>query len=200
MDWILPTLFFLLAMAAGFFLRAALRAFGKKRTSPLERPDGAAEQYVIRGRAFSPLGWFTPARFDWMLEQLEEAGLTKLAMPEGNDADAFAHETLMKLIRGGRRTLILGGMVAPAGTRDGDWTPKMARETADWFDRSADPADVEVINGLTLSMLASFFASGLISAKRSPTSSETKVAGQPQALPGNEAQTTTGAGAMSSAS
>jgi hypothetical protein len=169
------------------------------------KPLEAQESYRLGGREFIVLGRMSPARSDWLIELLDDAGMIRSVdgqlprIPEGTDPAEWGLGLAPNLARGGRGRLMLGGLLAPAGTADADWTPELARATADFFGRLVEEQDLAVYQALLHSMLAGFFATGLISATTSPSSSTPAESDQPRRDGATGAPSTSGAGATSSA-
>ena len=80
---------------------------------------------------------------------------------------------LGEVISSGRIFPILGGLFLPEKISSLDWTPEVAEETAAFLKKVSDPEDKAQIQRQVISLLISFFQSGLASLTISRKSSGT---------------------------
>jgi hypothetical protein len=104
------------------------------------------------------------------------AGLRDLRPGPGESGEAFGERLLHMMLEHGDAVLeILGTVLLPQGKEPKDWTPKMARETADFFLTLPGEENLRTLHALFAQVYLDFFAHGLASSKTSPSYSD----GQP---------------------
>lgn len=98
-------------------------------------------------------------------------GLDEIVKDPDETPDEFANRILREAMEGDALFTILAALVMPDGKDASQWTPDMARETAEFFKRVTAPEDKAVLRGCFASMLSGFFVSGLASVTTSLKSS-----------------------------
>ena len=131
------------------------------------------EKIKIGGRTFVPVKNSTIEHDFWLMAHIRGAGLDRIAIEEGEAPDDFAMRLLGEVINSGRIFPILGGLFLPEKISSLDWTPEIADETASFLKKISDPQDKLEIQRQVISLLISFFQSGLASLRNSRKSSGT---------------------------
>lgn len=135
------------------------------------------ERFKLGGRTFVAVRETTLEQDYTFLGLVREAGVSELTIHPDEGADGFARRTLDELILSGSVFKILGCLLVPeelVGRRSrfaigrrpepGElWTPEVAEQTGAFLARLNDPRDKAKINSLILTLLASFFQSGIVS-------------------------------------
>jgi len=140
------------------------------------------EKIRIGDRTFVPVNNSTIEHDFWLMAHIRGAGLDRIAIGEGEAPDDFAVRLLGEVIDSGRIFPILGGLFLPEKIDSFDWTPQVAEETAAFLKKISDPHDKLEIQKQVISLLLSFFQSGLVSLRISRKSSGTG----PKEEPGSE--------------
>jgi hypothetical protein len=109
----------------------------------------------------------------WLMAHIRGAGLDRIAIEEGEPPEDFAVRLLGEVISSGRIFPILGGLFLPEKIASLDWTPEVAEETVAFLKKVSDPDDKTLIQQQVVSLLISFFQSGLASLTISRRSSGT---------------------------
>ena len=128
------------------------------------------EKITIGGRAFVPVKNSTIEHDFWLMAHIRGAGLDRIAIEEGEAPDDFAVRFLGEVISSGRIFPILGGLFLPEKIASIDWTPEVAEETVALLKKVSDPEDKTQIQRQVISLLISFFQSGLVSLRISQRS------------------------------
>ena len=131
------------------------------------------EKITIGGRTFVPVKNSTIEHDFWLMAHIRGAGLDRIAIEEGEPPDDFAVRLLGEVISSGRIFPILGGLFLPEKIASIDWTPEVAEETVAFLKKVSDPEDKAQIQRQVISLLISFFQSGLVSLRISRKSSGT---------------------------
>ena len=131
------------------------------------------EKIKIGGRTFVPVKNSTIEHDFWLMAHIRGVGLDRIAIEENEPPEDFAVRLLNEVINSGRIFPILGGLFLPEKTSSLDWTPEVAEETAAFLKKISDPADKALIQQQVVSLLLSFFQSGLVSLMISRKSSGT---------------------------
>ena len=121
------------------------------------------EKIRIGGRTFVPVSNSTIEHDFWLMAHIRGAGLNRIAIGEGEAPEDFAVRMLSEVISSGRIFPILGGLFLPEKISSLNWTPEVADETAAFLKRISDPDDKGLIQQQVISLLLSFFQSGLAS-------------------------------------
>ncbi len=137
------------------------------------------ETIRIGGRTFIPVRDSTIEHDFWLMAHIRGAGLDRIAIGDGEAPDDFAVRILAEVISSGRIFPILGGLFLPEKISPLDWTPAVAEETAAFLRKISDPADKAVIQQQVVSLLLSFFQTGLASLTISRKSSVTEPKAEP---------------------
>ena len=140
------------------------------------------ERIKIGGRMFVPVKNSTIEHDFWLMAHIRGAGLDRIAIEEGEPPEDFAVRLLGEVINSGRIFPILGGLFLPEKISSVDWTPEVAEETASFLKKISDPQDKLEIQRQVISLLISFFQTGLASLTISRKSSGTG----PQSTPDSE--------------
>jgi len=131
------------------------------------------EKITIGGRAFVPVKNSTIEHDFWLMAHIRGAGLDRIAIEEGEPPEDFAVRLLGEVISSGRIFPILGGLFLPEKIASIDWTPEVAEETVAFLKKVSDTEDKAQIQRQVISLLISFFQSGLASLTISRKSSGT---------------------------
>jgi len=135
------------------------------------------EKHVLAGRTFLALGESTVDQDFHFLALVRRARIDEVTIEAGESPEAFARRLLEATVESGTILDLLGCLLVPeeAAPRDRDpgeaWTREMGEETARFLGRLREPEDKARIRSLVLSLLASFFETGIVSLWTSKTSS-----------------------------
>ena len=142
---------------------------------------GAARElsakHVLGGRTFLTMRESTVEQDFHFLALVKRARIDEIVMERGETPETFARRLLETTIESGAILDLLGCLLVPeeAAPRDHDpgeaWTREMGEETARFLGGLRDPTDKATIRSLVLSLLVSFFESGIVSLQTSTTSS-----------------------------
>jgi len=150
------------------------------------------EKIKIGGRMFVPVKNSTIEHDFWLMAHIRGAGLDRIAIEEGEPPEDFAVRLLGEVINSGRIFPILGGLFLPEKISSVDWTPEIADETASFLKKISDSQDKLEIQRQVISLLISFFQSGLVSLTISRKSSGTGPEGAPDSGSGGRPISGTG--------
>jgi hypothetical protein len=128
----------------------------------------------ISGREFKAVTDSTLEHDMWTVQQLDRAGIHKLAMEQDETPDEFVTRTIAQLMISGAIFDLMGGLLMPAEIKGPDWTPELAVETGRLFARATGP-DKVIIKGEIAGAMEAFLGSALLSSIRSRRSSARKV-------------------------
>jgi len=135
------------------------------------------EKHTIGGRTFLPLRESTVEQDFRFLALVKRARIDEVVMQPGESPEAFARRLLEVTIESGVILDLLGCLLVPEDKAPQDrdpgeaWTPEMGQETAQFLGQLRGPKDKAEVRGLVLSLLVSFFESGIVSLWTSTTSS-----------------------------
>jgi len=135
------------------------------------------EKHTIGGRTFLPLHESTVEQDFRFLALINRARIDEVVMQPGESPEAFARRLLEMTIESGAILDLLGCLLIPEDIAPQDrdpgeaWTPEVGRETARFLGQLRDPKDKAEVRSLVLSLLVSFFESGIVSLWTSTTSS-----------------------------
>ena len=136
-----------------------------------------AEKHTLGGHTFLPLRESTVEQDFRFLALVGRARISDVVMQPGERPEAFARRLLEVTIESGVILDLLGCLLVPEEIAPGDrdpgevWTPEVGQETARFLGQLHDPKDKAEVRGLVLSLLVSFFESGIVSLWTSRTSS-----------------------------
>ncbi len=136
-----------------------------------------SEKHTIGGRTFLPLRESTVEQDFRFLALVGRARIDEVVMQPGESPEAFARRLLEVTIESGVILDLLGCLLIPEDIAPHDrdpgevWTPEVGQETARFLGQLRDPKDKAEVRGLVLSLLVSFFESGIVSLSTSRTSS-----------------------------
>lgn len=150
------------------------------------------EKIKIGGWTFVPVKNSTIEHDFWLMAHIRGAGLDRIAIEEGELPEDFAVRLLGEVINSGRIFPILGGLFLPEKTSSLDWTPEVAEETMAFLKKVSDREDKAQIQRQVISLLISFFQSGLASLRISRKSSGTGPEGVPDSGSGGRSISGTG--------
>ena len=150
------------------------------------------ERIRIAGRTFVPATNSTIEHDFHLMGHIRAAGLDRIAIEEGEAPEDFAVRLLGEVIHSGRIFPILGGLFLPEKISSVDWTPEVAEETAAFLRKVSDREDKAQIQRQVVSLLISFFQSGLASLSISRRSSGTGPEGTHDSGSGGRSTTGTG--------
>ena len=135
------------------------------------------QKHTIGGRTFLPLRESTVEQDFRFLALIKRARIDEVVMQPGESPEAFARRLLEVTIESGMILDLLGCLLVPEDIAPQDrdpgevWTPVVGQETARFLGQLRDPKDKAEVRGLVLSLLVSFFESGIVSLWTSTTSS-----------------------------
>lgn len=129
------------------------------------------ERYILGGRAFVPVGESTVEHDISFREMICQAGLDDLVLNAGEAPEDYARRLLRQVISTGKVLPLLGLLLIPEGIQSEDWTPDLAQETVAYIKSLPGQEVMPILDGIVLSVLIPFFASGLASLWSSVTSS-----------------------------
>jgi len=135
-----------------------------------------AEKHTLGGRAFLAIEESTVEQDFRFLSLVGRARIDEVIMQPQETPEAFARRLLEATIESGVILDLLGCLLIPEelAPRDRDpgevWTPELGRETARFLGQLRDPKDKAEVRSLVLSLLVSFFESGIVSLWTSTTS------------------------------
>ena len=141
------------------------------------------EKHTLGGRTFLPLRESTVEQDFRFLALVGRARISDVVMQPGERPEAFARRLLDVTIESGVILDLLGCLLVPEelAPQDRDagevWTPEVGQETARFLGQLRDPKDKAEVRGLVLSLLVSFFESGIVSLWTSRTSSVETIPG-----------------------
>lgn len=118
------------------------------------------DNITLGGREFRPAAVFTIEHRIWSEGVLERANVIGATMEPGEDPDQFARRLWREMRSGPELYNLLAMMLVPAALQDTDWSPAVAKETAEFIRGLTAPEDYQTINDVALAMLTGFFASG----------------------------------------
>ena len=135
------------------------------------------EKHTIGGRTFLPLRESTVEQDFRFLALIKRARIDEVVMEPGESPEVFARRLLEVTIESGAILDLLGCLlipedIAPRDRNPGEvWTPEVGQATAQFLGQLRDPKDKAEVRSLVLSLLVSFFESGIVSLWTSTTSS-----------------------------
>ncbi len=135
------------------------------------------QKHVLGGRTFLPIGESTVEQDFRFLALIKRARIDEVLMDPGESPESFARRLLEVTIESGVILDLLGCLLIPEDTAPQDrdpgevWTRQMCEETARFLGQLRDPKDKAEVRSLVLSLLVSFFESGIVSLWNSTTSS-----------------------------
>lgn len=158
------------------------------------------ERHVLGERAFLTVQDSSVEQDFIFLGLVKDAGIDDVTMTEGEGPEEFARRILEATVKGGRALELLGCLLVPEKSipkrrwghkkvSPGEvWTPELAKETAEHIGSLRSREDKAKVNALVLSLLLSFFSTGIVSLWTSETSY------QEEPIPDHETKETTTTG------
>ena len=137
----------------------------------------ALEKHVLGGRTFLTVRESTVEQDFRFLALVKRARIDEITIQPRESPEVFARRLLEATVESGAILDLLGCLLVPEETapRDRDpgetWTREMGEETARFLGRLREPEDKARVRSLVLSLLVSFFESGIVSLWTSKTSS-----------------------------
>ncbi len=134
------------------------------------------EKHTLGGRTFLPLRESTVEQDFRFLALIKRARIEEVVVLPGESPEAFARRLLEATIESGVILDLLGCLLIPEDSAPQDrdpgevWNPDVGRETAQFLGQLRNPEDKAEVRGLVLSLLVSFFESGIVSLWNSTTS------------------------------
>ena len=162
-----------------------------------------SEKHILGGRTFLPVLESTVEQDFRFLRLIGQARIDEVVMQPGESPEAFARRLLEATIESGVILDLLGCLLVPEDLASGDrdpgevWTSELGHETARFLGGLRDAEDKARVRSLVLSLLVSFFESGIVSLWTSPTSSSEAI---PSTRKGPAPSAGTGPGPVSSGS
>ena len=143
-----------------------------------------AERHKLGGRTFVAVRESTVEQDYTFLSLVAEAGISELTMEPEEAPDVFTRRILDATVRNGAVLKLLGCLLIPEEmipkrsrfaigrkAEPGEaWTPELSEQTAAFLGRLTSPKDKAKIRELVLSLLLSFFESGIVSLWTTATS------------------------------
>lgn len=153
-----------------------------------------AEKHKLGGRMFFTAGDSTVEQDFVFVSLLRDAGLEELTMGAEEAASDFGARVLSAALKSGTVLKLLGCLLVPAelipkrsrfalhrrvspGTL---WTPQVGEETAAFLGALTTEVDKAKIRALVLSLLVSFFSSGIVSLWTTETSFDETIPEEPE--------------------
>lgn len=136
-----------------------------------------AEKHLLGGRTFLTMRESTVEQDFHFLALVKRSRIDEIVMERGETPEIFARRLLETTVESDAILDLLGCLLVPeeVAPRDRDpgeaWTREMGDETARFLGGLRDPTDKATIRSLVLSLLVSFFESGIVSLRTSTTSS-----------------------------
>jgi len=136
-----------------------------------------SEKYDLGGRVFLPVNESTVEQDFRFLSLVGQARIGEITMAQGESPEDFARRLLETTIESGVILDLLGCLLIPEDRAPQDrdpgeaWTRQMGNETAQFLGGLRTPKDKAEVRGLVLTLLVSFFDSGIVSLWTSKTSS-----------------------------
>jgi hypothetical protein len=136
-----------------------------------------SEKYTLGGRTFLPVTESTVEQDFRFLALVKQARIDEITMAQGESPEDFARRLLETTIENGVILDLLGCLLVPEDRAPLDrdpgeaWTKQMGDETARFLGSLRNPRDKAEVRGLVLTLLVSFFDSGIVSLWTSKTSS-----------------------------
>ncbi|MFH1680358.1 MAG: hypothetical protein ABIH26_06910 [Candidatus Eisenbacteria bacterium] len=127
------------------------------------------EKHVLGGRTFLTVKESTIEQDFHFLALVKRARIDEIILEPGESPEAFARRLLEATVESGSILDLLGCLLVPAEVTPQDrdpgeaWTREMGEETARFLGSLRGPADKATIRSLVLSLLVSFFESGIVS-------------------------------------
>lgn len=134
-------------------------------------------KFTLGGRTYVPVVRSTLEHDLHVMGTLRAAGIDELPLAPGETAEEYAVRMVGMLLAGGRGLDLIAAMIRPEEGRDEDWTLAGAAAVRAHLAGLTDEADKQQAQGLLVSVLVPFLESGLVSLKRSVTSSRSVRAG-----------------------
>ena len=137
-----------------------------------------AQKHTLGGRTFLTVAESTVEQDFHFLSLVKRARIDEITMQPGETPEAFARRLLEATVESGAILELLGCLLVPeeAAPTDRDpgevWTRQMGQETARFLGQLRSPEDKATVRSLVLSLLVSFFESGIVSLWTSKTSCE----------------------------
>ncbi len=136
-----------------------------------------SEKHILGGRTFLPVTESTVEQDFRFLALVKQARIDEITMAQGESPEDFARRLLETTIENGVILDLLGCLLVPEDRAPQDrdpgevWTRQMGDETARFLGGLRSPKDKAEVRGLVLSLLVSFFDSGIVSLWTSKMSS-----------------------------
>ncbi len=126
------------------------------------------ELHTLGGKTYQSVTESTVQQDHHYMRLIRSAGID-VTKAESESYDEYGQRVLAELTDSGAALPVLGCLMVPEGTPATAWTPEMAEETAKRLGQLTGPEDKAHLNNLILSVLISFFESGLASSSPSAT-------------------------------
>lgn len=144
----------------------------------MQTPSGDVERHEIGGRGFLTVREATVAQDFHFLGLVSRAGIDRMSIGQNEEPEDFARRLLEHSVRSGAVLELLGCLLVPEeevkpGQEPGEaWTVEGCKHTARHIGKCKSADDKAKINALVLSLLITFFESGIVSLWTSRTSFE----------------------------
>lgn len=122
---------------------------------------------MIEGREFVPVLNGTFSHDIWLTKKIREAGLSGLALLDGETQDEFIDRIAMMAYESGLALELLGGLFMPADIDARQWTPEMAIQTSGFFGNVTNEQDKKTLRMQIASAIFYFFVNALASSATS---------------------------------
>lgn len=127
----------------------------------------------LGGRAFVPVGTFTVRHHYETMALLARAGLSTPARAVEEELADYGRRILMQFVQAGVALDLVSHLVAPEGV---DWTPDVARATADFVGNLTSEEDKQRVDDVLVAALVPFFEAIGTSGTSMSTSSDPRAA------------------------
>jgi hypothetical protein len=133
----------------------------------MEKAEGSMLVVAVAGRRFHVTGETTFEQDIYIMQLLEETGLQSLAQNfdiTKDDVGAISSKVIITAYASGKLFLLLAAVMEEVGTV---WSKEQAVANGEFFSKLKRSEDKEALKGSIVSVILSFFVSGLLSSNNS---------------------------------
>jgi hypothetical protein len=140
----------------------------------LATAEGMGRIYTLGGSPFHVVDFArrTVRQDHYLMRLMRKTGADKAVPMDNEHSSVFVMRVQSLLIDSGLTPEMLGGYLIPVGKTERDWTPAMAKQTAEHVGQCNSPEDRELVQDLCVEVAFGFFKQGLEQWTRSPSSFE----------------------------